>query len=1604
MSLSKSPISFLTLDSIIDPYPIAVTPDTSVMAVMDLMHKQRAEAGEAFESTGVLEARASCILVQAENKPIGILTEQDLVRLIARGMNFEPIAIDLVMTRQLITLNKSAYRDVFTVIRLFIEHRIRHLPIVNEYGELIGLTTASLICQRLRHFNLLKMLQVQEVMHSKEIQASPTAFLQQIARQMAEHQVSSVVITEALAGSENQNIPVGTISERDIVELQALRVDFANTQAQAVMNSTLQTLNYQANLFEANQALQNKPVRRVLITGDRGELLGIVTHMTILQLLEPIELMRILEVLQEERSGLGLYEKIPLEVKAEGEVETNFPPKKPVLSEKPDLISVLLLEDDRTYKYIVQRNLERSPTFKSDLKTVETLSESLKYLKEKFFDVILLDLNLPDSQGIDTLQAIQESAPNVAIVVLTGTEDEQQALQSIQMGAQDYLIKQEVNPDLLIRSINYAIGRKQIEKDLQVKNVQLAFANQALEKKTAQLKQKNKALNQEIAERKKVQQDWQTLAIELEHRVAERTAKLETSNKILQREIHERKQAESKLQSYAERQRLLNQTALKIRQSLNLDHILNTTVEQVRSLLACDRVLVYQFDRQLNGTIVAESVAPGCLATLGTYIEDTCFRTGGAKHYQQGKKTALNNVELADLSDCHRQLLARFQIKANLVVPILLPNRQTQENLDSRPSTIGTVDDLPSEKPTESEAIQNPLWGLLMAHESSGPRHWQTDELEILDDLAVQLAIAIQQAQLYHQAQTELQQRRKAEAALRQLNQHLEQQVRQRTTELQKSNKNLSQEVVERQQAQAELEQQYMKSSLFGEITLKIRQSLRLEEILQTTVAEIQKILQCDRVLIYRIFDNDNGCVVAETVRPEYPTLMNMEFPEETFPQECQKKYANGNIVAIADIDRAYGESSPCMMEFLQSWQIKAKLVVPIGKSQNIETIWGLIVAHHCQETHLWTEFEKELIGQLSNQVTVAVQQAHLLAKQQNTLQALLNSQEQLQDLFDRTNDLIQSVSFCDNRFIYVNQAWIETLNYTLEEVSQLSYLDTIAPEHHEQCRQMCDAFKTGKLNRFDAVELSFLSKDGRKIILEGDITCRLSDGEPVAFQAIFRDVTDRRKTQAQLQRALQELAYQKQALDQIAVVAISDPEGIITYVNDKFCEISQYQPQELLGQTHRIINSGYHPPSFFQQMWTTITSGEIWRGEIKNKAKDGSFYWVDATIVPFVDDSGKPLQYLAIRIDITDRKVAEVGLRQQLAAVEAAIDGIAIIHNNSYIYVNQAHAQLFGYQSSEELLGKSWDLLYEPEELQRLEREIFPLLSQQKHWRGEATAKRSDGSTFAEEQSFTLTEYGDLICVCRDISDRKQAEQQLRDALANAQELSELKSRFISMTSHEFRTPLTTILGAAEILKYYGHKWDEDKKLKYLDRIYSTVQHMTGMLDDVLLLGRIESGKIELQPRAIEVNEFCQSLVEELKIGIGKEYQIILTCETTKLSSSFQYNLDEKLLRHILGNLLTNAIKYSPKDSQIYFHVFGEQNQVKFHVQDQGIGIPDEDQKHLFESFHRAKNVGNIQGTGLGLSIIKKSIDLHQGKIVYHSVLGQGSKFSVTLPSIYTY
>jgi len=217
-------------------------------------------------------------------------------------------------------------------------------------------------------------------------------------------------------------------------------------------------------------------------------------------------------------------------------------------------------------------------------------------------------------------------------------------------------------------------------------------------------------------------------------------------------------------------------------------------------------------------------------------------------------------------------------------------------------------------------------------------------------------------------------------------------------------------------------------------------------------------------------------------------------------------------------------------------------------------------------------------------------------------------------------------------------------------------------------------------------------------------------------------------------------------------------------------------------------------------------------------------------------------------------------------------------------------------------------------------------------------------------------------------------------------------------MASHELRTPLTTILSSNELLKDYHHKWSEEKKKVHFDRIESAVRRMKNMMEDVLTLGKAEARKTEFEPVPMDLIQFCRDLVEEIQlITDPNKYEISFTFQ----GESFEACVDEKLLRHILTNLLTNAIKYSPAGGTVRFHLTLKAGEAAiFQIQDQGIGIPLKDQKHLFESFHRAHNVGGIPGTGLGLAIVKKSVDLHRGKIIVDSKVGSGTTFTVTIPS----
>lgn len=398
---------------------------------------------------------------------------------------------------------------------------------------------------------------------------------------------------------------------------------------------------------------------------------------------------------------------------------------------------------------------------------------------------------------------------------------------------------------------------------------------------------------------------------------------------------------------------------------------------------------------------------------------------------------------------------------------------------------------------------------------------------------------------------------------------------------------------------------------------------------------------------------------------------------------------------------------------------------------------------------------------------------------------------------------------------------------------------------------------------------------------------------------------------------------------------------------------------------------------------------------------KSGLTHWVHINAV-LMEWEGRPAT-LNFLTDVTERHALQENLGRSLAEREVILKtapvGISFASNRRHRWVNDAFASMLGYDKSE-LVGQSSLMHFDSRESwEAFGAEAYPALASGRTFVAERLMKRKDGSRFWCEVSGNAVDPGDLargaIWINVDVTERKRAEEEIRRALEKERELNELKSRFVAMTSHEFRTPLSTILSSSELLEHYGERFPERDRKDLFQSIRAAVERMSIMLDNVLTIGRAEAQMLDFSPAPTDLAGFCESLVDELRLAADGKHTLEYSYEGGRTPVS----VDGKLLRHVLVNLLSNAFKYSPQGGAVEFRVAAGPREAVFEVSDRGIGIPLEDQPRLFDTFHRGRNVSNISGTGLGLSIVKKSLELHGGRISFQSSPGAGSRFRVEIP-----
>jgi len=398
-----------------------------------------------------------------------------------------------------------------------------------------------------------------------------------------------------------------------------------------------------------------------------------------------------------------------------------------------------------------------------------------------------------------------------------------------------------------------------------------------------------------------------------------------------------------------------------------------------------------------------------------------------------------------------------------------------------------------------------------------------------------------------------------------------------------------------------------------------------------------------------------------------------------------------------------------------------------------------------------------------------------------------------------------------------------------------------------------------------------------------------------------------------------------------------------------------------------------------------------------------------------FAERAASAIEIVGLYEEI-NRHAAELEWRvvQRTAELQRAKERVETILNNSSDAIILAHVSrgirqanpafysLFGY-ATDEILGHPLHIIVESRQSSAFQSDVRDVESTGQPRQFDLRFVRKDGSVFDGDMTLSLVKGDDensltVICSIRDITQRKRATEELRQALTKEKELNELKSGFVSMVSHEFRTPLATIQSSMDLINSYGERMSEDKRRHHFDNAFSEVRHLTALLDDVLTISKADSVGLEYKPVVLDLETLCRQAVQKMQqIATTHRINFVVTGTLQAVLT------DEKLMHQIITNLLSNAVKYSPSGSAIHVTLKRESNRAVIDIKDEGMGIPYEDQERLFELFHRAANVGTIQGSGLGLAIVKRAVEKHGGTLTFVSNEGVGTTFTVTIPFVAT-
>jgi PAS domain S-box-containing protein len=621
------------------------------------------------------------------------------------------------------------------------------------------------------------------------------------------------------------------------------------------------------------------------------------------------------------------------------------------------------------------------------------------------------------------------------------------------------------------------------------------------------------------------------------------------------------------------------------------------------------------------------------------------------------------------------------------------------------------------------------------------------------------------------------------------------------------------------------------------------------------------------------------------------------------------------------------------------------------------------------------------------------------ITERKQTEQVLQDSRQRYKTLVNSIDGIVWEFDLAAARFTFVSQHAEKMLGYPVEQwlADPQFWVNLIHPD--DRARAIGQSYKSTQKPQDYESQYRVMAANGQTVWVHNTIAVVMDQGQPVALRGLMTDITASKQAEEALRASEEQTrTILHTAMDGFWMV---DMQGHILTVNEAYCQMSGYTAQELVQMSVQDINVVESPEQIVHHIQSMRTVGAE-RFEIRHRGKDGHIIdlEVSSRYLPQLDCLATFMH------DITERKRAEETLRENEARLRMLTNQVPAVlwtvdRNLHFTYSSGSGLSALGLKPGQ-VVGLS---LYEY--FQTQDDAYLPIVCHQRALQGESASFELIWADRAFQMQVEPMRDADgnivgVIGIATDVTEHQQAEAALREwdrlqmALEKEKQLNTIKTNVMRTISHEFRTPLAILATSASLLDRYFDRMTADQRRERLATISNQVQRLNQMIEDISSVVHEVFNKYVFQPGMFNLEALCQSDIAELQSTIGAKHHIVYSGDD-RLQSVY---LDERLVKRILINLLTNAIKYSPEGSTIRVNVCRAVDEVMIQVIDQGIGIAPDDQKRLFEPFFRAQNARTVSGSGLGLNIVQDCVTLHQGRITVESELNKGTTFTVRLPA----